>query len=81
MAGKDDILLEEQFAQKRMSAGTFLRLMSYVRPYRAVFIVNLIFTALATVSQLAGPSSSSWALTVTLRTLLTRRMPCAAFWR
>jgi len=51
----DDILLEEQFAQKRMSAGTFRRLMSYVRPYRATFTLNLIFTILATASQLAGP--------------------------
>jgi ATP-binding cassette subfamily B multidrug efflux pump len=55
MASKDDILLEEQFAQKRMSAGTFLRLMSYVRPYRRVFVLNMVFTVLAIASQLAGP--------------------------
>jgi ATP-binding cassette, subfamily B, multidrug efflux pump len=55
MPGKDDILLEEAFAQKRMSAGTFLRLVSYVRPYRKRFIVNLAFTLLATASQLLGP--------------------------
>jgi ATP-binding cassette subfamily B protein len=55
MATKDDILLEEQFAQKRMSAGTFLRLMAYLRPYRKRFVLNLVFTLLATVSQLLGP--------------------------
>src|SRR5688572_1311186 len=55
MASKDDILIDEQFAQKRMSAGTFLRLMSYVRPYRRLFMVNLALTMLATISQLLGP--------------------------
>ena len=55
MASKDDILLDEQFAQKRMSAGTFMRLMSYVRPYRRMFALNLVMTILATVSQLLGP--------------------------
>jgi ATP-binding cassette subfamily B protein len=55
MPSKDDILLEEQFAQKRMSAGTFLRLMAYLRPYRRPFYLNLIFTVLATISQLLGP--------------------------
>src|SRR6185503_12459730 len=55
MASKDDILLDEQFAQKRMSAGTFLRLMSYVRPYRRLFALNLLLTILATISQLLGP--------------------------
>ena len=55
MANRDDILLEEQFAQKRMSASTFWRLASYLRPYRRTFILNLIFTLLATLSQLLGP--------------------------
>jgi ATP-binding cassette subfamily B multidrug efflux pump len=55
MPAKDDILLDEQFAQKRMSAGTFLRLMSYVRPYKRMFALNLAFTILATLSQLLGP--------------------------
>src|SRR6185503_14402044 len=55
MASKDDILIDEQFAQKRMSAGTFLRLMSYIRPYRRLFTINLIMTLLATASQLLGP--------------------------
>src|SRR5688572_13279365 len=52
---KDDILLEEQFAQQRMSARTFARLMNYVRPYRRTFVLNLVFTVLAIGSQLAGP--------------------------
>jgi ABC-type multidrug transport system fused ATPase/permease subunit len=55
MASKDDILLEEQFAQKRMSAGMFRRLASYLRPYRRKFALNLAFTLLATASQLLGP--------------------------
>ena len=55
MPGKEDILLEEQFTQKRMSAGTFLRLVSYLHPYRRAFYFNLAFTFLATLSQLLGP--------------------------
>src|SRR5438876_1016878 len=55
MASPHDIELEEAFAQKPMSKQTFLRLFSYVRPYRRLFLVNLIFTLLATVSQLLGP--------------------------
>ncbi len=55
MPSKDDILLEEQFAQKRMSAATFTRLMSYLGPYRRTFVLNLLFTMLATASQLLGP--------------------------
>ena len=55
MPSKDDIAIEEQFAQTRMSAGTFRRLMNYVRPYRRLFIINLVFTVLATVSALLGP--------------------------
>lgn len=50
-----DIAIEEQFAQKRMSKATFLRLMDYVRPYRRQFTLNLFFTILATVSSLFGP--------------------------
>jgi ABC-type multidrug transport system fused ATPase/permease subunit len=38
-----------------MSAGTFRRLTGYLRPYRRQFTLNLIFTALATASQLLGP--------------------------
>jgi ATP-binding cassette subfamily B protein len=55
LAAKPDIELEEQFAQKRMSRGTFLRLAGYLRPYRSVFALNLVFTLLATASQLLGP--------------------------
>ena len=55
MAAKDDALIDEQFAQKRMSAGTFRRLAGYVRPYRRLFAINLVFTLLATISQLLGP--------------------------
>lgn len=55
MAKDDHILIEEAFEQKRMSKRTFMRLASYVRPYRRVFVVNLVFTLLATVSQLLGP--------------------------
>src|SRR5262245_48802130 len=55
MSASDDILIEEQFAQKPMSRTTFLRLFSYVRPYRRTFILNLLFTLLATASQLLGP--------------------------
>jgi ABC-type multidrug transport system fused ATPase/permease subunit len=55
MASKDDILIDEKFEQKRMSTGTFMRLMSYVRPYRRLFAINLVLTILATVSQLLGP--------------------------
>ena len=55
MANQDDIALEEQFAQKRMSASTFRRLARYVAPYRRKFALNLVFTILATISQLAGP--------------------------
>jgi len=54
-ASQDDISLEEQFAQKRMSASTFRRLASYVAPYRRTFFLNLVFTILATLSQLLGP--------------------------
>ena len=55
MAGQADIELEEQFAQKRMSGGTFLRLASYIRPYRKTFALNLTLTLLATLSTLLGP--------------------------
>jgi ABC-type multidrug transport system fused ATPase/permease subunit len=55
MATRDDILLDEQFAQKRMSTRTFLRLMGCLRPYRRKFLLNLVFTVLATASGLLGP--------------------------
>jgi ATP-binding cassette subfamily B multidrug efflux pump len=55
MATQDDIALDEQFAQKPMSRAVFGRLLGYVRPYRRVFLCNLLFTLLATLSQLLGP--------------------------
>ena len=55
MTSHEDILLEEEFAQKRMSPSTFWRLASYVRPYKRTFFLNLAFTILATLSQLLGP--------------------------
>jgi ATP-binding cassette subfamily B multidrug efflux pump len=55
MAKADDVQIEEQFAQKPMTKATFLRLMRYVRPYKKQFILNVIFTILATVSGLLGP--------------------------
>ena len=48
-------MIEEAFAQKRMTKATFSRLVQYVRPYRRIFFLNLFFTLLATVSQLLGP--------------------------
>jgi ATP-binding cassette subfamily B protein len=55
MAAKPDIELEEAFAKKPMSRATFRRLAACVRPYRRLFALNLIFTLLATASQLLGP--------------------------
>src|SRR5882762_8852232 len=55
MPNNEEILLEEEFAQKRMNASTFRRLASYVGPYKRGFFLNLVFTILATLSQLLGP--------------------------
>ena len=55
MATADDIKLEEEFQQRRMSAGTFRRLLGYVRPYRRTLAFNLVLTVLATASALLGP--------------------------
>ena len=38
-----------------MTRATFLRLLGFVRPYRRTFQFNLLFTLLATLSQLLGP--------------------------
>jgi len=51
----DDILLEEAFEQKPMTRSTFLRLFAWVGPYRRTFVLNLVFTLLATISSLIGP--------------------------
>src|SRR3989454_1007041 len=55
MATKADILLEEAFEQKPMSKATFLRLLSYVRPYQRLFRLNLLLALLATLYQLLCP--------------------------
>ncbi len=55
MPGDEDILIEEAFAQSRMSKTLFFRLFAYVMRYRRTFFLNLLFTLLATVSQLLGP--------------------------
>src|SRR5438128_772777 len=55
MPGNEEALLEEQFAQRRMTGATFRRLAGYVFPYRRTFALNLLFTVLATASQLLGP--------------------------
>jgi ABC-type multidrug transport system fused ATPase/permease subunit len=38
-----------------MTKATFGRLVEYMRPYRRTFLLNLLFTLLATISQLLGP--------------------------
>ena len=55
MATHDDIALDEEFAQSRMTGGLFRRLFRFTRPYRPQFILNLCLTVLATASSLAGP--------------------------
>ena len=55
MPDPHDIELEEAFARRRMSRALFVRLAALVRPYRRIFVYNLIFTLLATLSQLLGP--------------------------
>jgi ABC-type multidrug transport system fused ATPase/permease subunit len=55
MAAKVDFEIEEAFAQKPMNRATFGRLLGYVRPYRRLFAINLVFTVLATICQLFGP--------------------------
>ena len=55
MASQIDIELEEATAQKRMSRAVFFRLIAFIHPYRGTFALNLLFTLLATISQLLGP--------------------------
>jgi ATP-binding cassette subfamily B multidrug efflux pump len=55
MAGEDDILIEEAFTQTRMTKSLLSRLYRYVKPYQQTFVLNLVFTLLATASQLLGP--------------------------
>ena len=54
-AKDDHIMIEEAFAQKRMSKALLSRLIGYIRPYKRTFFLNLLFTLLATISQLLGP--------------------------
>lgn len=55
MPSQIDIEIEEATAQRRMTRALFLRLAAFLRPYRRAFAANLIFTLLATTSQLLGP--------------------------
>ena len=55
MASQIDIELEEATAQRRMSRAVFFRLAAFIHPYRRTFALNLLFTLLATISQLLGP--------------------------
>jgi ATP-binding cassette subfamily B protein len=50
-----DLELEEAFAQRQMSRAIFWRLAAYMKPYRRTFAFNLVFTLLATSSNLLGP--------------------------
>ena len=56
MATHDDIALDEEFAQSSLRGSLFRRLAAYLRPYRRPFVWNLVFTVLATVSTLLGPT-------------------------
>jgi ATP-binding cassette subfamily B protein len=55
MASIEDILLEEEFAQRPMTGSLFVRLAEFMRPHKWKLIGNLVATALAVVSQLLGP--------------------------
>lgn len=56
MAEIDDELLEESLSQARPTQATMGRLLPLLRPYRWTIALNLLFTVLATVSQLVGPA-------------------------
>ncbi|HTI69287.1 MAG TPA: ABC transporter ATP-binding protein [Candidatus Limnocylindria bacterium] len=55
MASPDDLLLEEELSQTKLSRNTFFRLVDCLKPYRKTVFLNLILTVLAVGSQLAGP--------------------------
>lgn len=55
MPSQIDIEVEEATAQRRMTRALFVRLAAFLRPYRRAFAANLLFTLLATTSQLLGP--------------------------
>ena len=62
MPSDDDLLLEEELAQTKMSKGTLVRLLRCLKPYRATVILNLVLTLLAVASQLAGPKLIQYGL-------------------
>ena len=55
MAAIEEILLEEEFAQRPMTGSLFTRLAQFMRPHKWKLIGNLVATLLAIVSQLLGP--------------------------
>lgn len=55
MSKHRNLALEEQFAQKPMNKAIFLRLARTIRPYKKQFVLNVVFTVLATASTLLGP--------------------------
>ena len=54
-ATHDDIALDEEFAQGSLRGSLFRRLFAFTRPYRRLFVLNLVLTCLATASGLLGP--------------------------
>ena len=62
MASADELLLEEELAQAKMSKGTLVRLLHCLKPYRSTVILNLVLTLLAVASQLAGPKLIQFGL-------------------
>ncbi|MDB6053666.1 MAG: multidrug transporter ATP-binding protein [Verrucomicrobiales bacterium] len=55
MSQHDDILVEEQFEQKKISKRTFRRLFAYTLPYKRIVWLNLFLTIGSVISQLLGP--------------------------
>jgi ATP-binding cassette subfamily B multidrug efflux pump len=55
VASIEDILLEEEFAQRPMTGSLFMRLAQFMRPHKWKLIGNLVATVLAIVSELLGP--------------------------
>jgi ABC-type multidrug transport system fused ATPase/permease subunit len=55
MASIDDVLLDEEFAQRPMTGSLFLRLAEFVRPHKWKLVWNLVATVLAILCELLGP--------------------------
>ena len=55
MASIDDVLLEEEFAQRPMTGSLFRRLAEFVRPHKWKLVWNLVATVLAILCELLGP--------------------------